>query len=193
MPSRHNLSSYQRRCRRADLILSLGVPVMRPCQSCVSARLLCVVSSASEHCEQCVRRGRTCELAPPDREITRLDREQKELFDKASAAKAVAAQALAKANRYTKQRRLALKRIKELGRREDQNILELEVDEMLTDGAAVVGGLEMDESLLSEPLVPLVDSPSGALNSPSPRPFSFLDPALLGSPDRTVEVSQSNS
>jgi hypothetical protein len=190
MPSRHNLSSYQRRCRRADLILSLGIPVMRPCQSCVSARLLCVVSSASEHCEQCVRRGRSCELAPPDREITRLDREQKELFDKASAAKAVAAQALAKANRYTKQRRLALKRIKELGRREDQNILELEMDEMLTDGAAVVEGLEMDE-LVATAAEGVISS--GALNSPSPRSSSFLDPALLGSPDRSVEVPQGSS
>jgi hypothetical protein len=163
---------------------------MRPCQSCVSARLLCVVSSASEHCEQCVRRGRSCELAPPDREITRLDREQKELFDKASAAKAVAAQALAKANRYTKQRRLALKRIKELGRREDQNILELEMDEMLTDGAAVVEGLEMDE-LVATAAEGVISS--GALNSPSPRSSSFLDPALLGSPDRSVEVPQGSS
>jgi hypothetical protein len=92
---------------------------MRPYQSCVSARFLCVVSSIFKYCEQYVRRGRSCELAPLDWEIIRLDREQKELFDKALAAKAVAAQALTKANRYTKQRRLVLKRIKELGRRED--------------------------------------------------------------------------
>jgi hypothetical protein len=64
---------------------------MRFYQSCISARLLYVVFSASEYCEQCVRRGRFCELAPSDREITRFNREQKELFNKASAAKAVAA------------------------------------------------------------------------------------------------------
>jgi hypothetical protein len=62
------------------------------------------------------------------------------LFNKASAAKAIAAQALAKVNRYTKQRRLALKRIKELGRREDQNILELEIDEMIIEGVEISEG-----------------------------------------------------
>jgi hypothetical protein len=102
MPSRHNLSNYQRRYRRADLIFSLNIPVIRPCQFCVSARLFYVVSSAFKYCEQCVRRDRICELTPPDREIIRLNREQKELFNKALTAKTVAAQALAKANRYTK-------------------------------------------------------------------------------------------
>jgi hypothetical protein len=163
---------------------------MRSCYSCVSAGLLCIVSSASEHCEQCVRRDRICELAPPDREITRLDREQKELFNKASAAKAIAAQAFAKANRYIKQRRLALKRIKELERREDQNILELEVDEMLTDSIAVMKGLKMNE-LIAITIKGVILS--GALNSLSPRSFSFLNPALLDFSDRNVKVSQGNS
>jgi hypothetical protein len=163
---------------------------MRPYQSCVFARLLYVVSSVSEHCEQYVRRGRICELALPNREITRLNREQKELFDKASATKTVAAQALAKANRYIKQRRLALKRIKELGYRENQNILELEVDEILTDSAAVVKDLEINEFV-----VIVIEGVilSKALNSPSPRSSSFLNPALLGSPSRSVKVSQGNS
>jgi hypothetical protein len=44
---------------------------------------------------------------------------------------------LAKANRYSKQRRLTLKRIKELSRREDQNILELKIDEMMTEGVKI--------------------------------------------------------
>jgi hypothetical protein len=75
---------------------------MRFYQSYVSVRLLCVVFSASEHCEQYVRRGRIYELTFLDREITRLNREQKKLFNKALTAKAVAAQALIKANRYIK-------------------------------------------------------------------------------------------
>jgi hypothetical protein len=47
---------------------------MRPYQSCVFARFLYVVFSASEYCEQCIRRDRTCELALLDRKIIRLDR-----------------------------------------------------------------------------------------------------------------------
>jgi acyl-CoA reductase-like NAD-dependent aldehyde dehydrogenase len=112
------------------------------------------------------------------------------LFDKASAVKAVAAQALAKANRYTKQRRLALKRIKELGRREDQNIFELEMDEMLIDNTAIVEGLEMNEliTIITEGVILL-----RALNSSSPRSFSFFNSALLGFSNRSVKVSQGSS
>jgi hypothetical protein len=75
---------------------------MRLCQSYIFIRLFCVVSSVSEHCEQYVRRDRICELTFLDREITHFDREQKELFDKALTVKAVTAQVLIKANRYTK-------------------------------------------------------------------------------------------
>jgi hypothetical protein len=47
---------------------------------------------------------------------------------------------LAKANRYNKQRRLALKRIKELSRRENQNILELEIDKIITESVKISEG-----------------------------------------------------
>jgi hypothetical protein len=77
-----------------------------------------------------------------------------------------------------------------LGRREDQNILELEMDEMLTDGTAIVEGLEMDELVIIAVKGVIL---SEALNSFSPRFFSFLNPALLGSPDRSVKVSQGSS
>jgi hypothetical protein len=44
---------------------------------------------------------------------------------------------LIKVNRYSKQRRLTLKRIKELNRREDQNILKLEIDKIMTEGVKI--------------------------------------------------------
>jgi hypothetical protein len=47
---------------------------MRPYQSCVFARFLCVVFSVSKYCEQYIRRDCICELASLDREIIRLDR-----------------------------------------------------------------------------------------------------------------------
>ena len=162
---------------------------MRPCQSCVSRGLLCVVSDMSEHCEQCFRVKRSCELAPPDAEMERLLRQKKELFDKAMEAKA-------KATRFAKQHRLVVRKLRELDRREEQNILELEIDEIMADGAVEVDGFvaAATEGVIS----------SGALNSPSPRSSSFIDPAvgegstdpflgLLDSPGRSAEVPQGSS
>jgi len=93
---------------------------------------------------------------------------------------------LVKANRYNKQRRLALKRIKKFGRRENQNILELEIDEMITESVNI---LERNGQL----------SIPKALNSFSPR-FSFftvfakregfIDPffRFLDSPGKSAEM-----
>jgi hypothetical protein len=61
---------------------------MRFCRFCVSRGLLCVVFDLSEYCEQCFRRKRFCELAPPDAEMERLLRQKKEFFDKVIEAKA---------------------------------------------------------------------------------------------------------
>jgi hypothetical protein len=83
-----------------------------------------------------------------------------------------------------------LKRIKELERRKDQNILELKVDKILTDGAAVMKGLEMDEfvtTIIKKIIL------SEALNSPSSRFFSFFNPALLNFPNRNVKILQNSS
>jgi hypothetical protein len=154
---------------------------MRPCSFCTSRGALCVMSDDSEHCEQCVRSNRCCELAPPYVEMERLQRQQKDFFAKATQAKTEAAAALARANRYSKQRRLALRRLKELGQREDQNILELEIDEMITEG--LPDPLDGFEGVVS----------SGALNSPSPRSSSFLDPALLDSQNRNPVSPQGSS
>jgi hypothetical protein len=49
-----------------------------------------VISNLFEHCEQCFRRKRFCELTPPDAEMERLLRQKKEFFDKAMKAKAKA-------------------------------------------------------------------------------------------------------
>jgi hypothetical protein len=59
------------------------------------------------------------------------------------------------------------------------------MDEMLTNGAAVVKGLEIDKFIITviEGVILLK-----ALNSLSPRSFSFFNPAFLGFPGRSVEV-----
>ena len=166
MPSKHRLSSSLRRLQRADLILRTGITAMRPCQFCLSRSLLCVIAKHSEHCEQCVRHHRLCELAPPSSsELERLSKQERKLFREASEAKA-------KAIRLSQQRRLLIKRMKEIGQREDQNILELEIDEM------------MEDTSFPDPLGPSgVSTPRAT--APSPRPFSSIDDALQDSQRRT--------
>jgi hypothetical protein len=94
---------------------------------------------------------------------------------------------LAKVNRYNKQRRLAFKRIKEFGRRENQNILKLEINEIIIEGVKIS---EKDRQLLI----------LKALNSFLPRFFFFIifakrerftDPffRLLDSFNKNTEVS----
>ena len=120
------VSSTIRHLRRADRLFSSFSITMRPCQSCVSRGLFCVISELSEHCEQCFRNKRSCELAPPDAKMERLFRQKKDLFDKAMEAKA-------KATRFAKQHCLMVRKLRELDRREEQNILELEIDKIMAD------------------------------------------------------------
>jgi len=63
--------------------------------------------------------------------------------------------------------------MRELEDREDQNIFNLEMDEMVNDLPEV---LQKEVILLR------------ALNSLSPRSFSFINPAFLGSLGRSVKV-----
>jgi hypothetical protein len=80
MPARNRTSSSTiRRHQKADRILSEGFLTMRPCSSCTSQGLLCVLSPRDERCEQCYRFRRQCDLASPWAEDDRLGRKEKEL------------------------------------------------------------------------------------------------------------------
>ena len=142
------------------------------------------MSSDSEHCSTCVRAGRSCELAPPYQEMERLDKVEDKLAQEMMEAEA-------KLLRLRKQRRLLQKKRRALGARELQNVEELEIDEMMTEGVEIFEG----DGQLPAP---------GALNSPSPRPSSFTVPVggegstdpflgLLDSPGRSAEVPQGSS
>jgi uncharacterized protein YjbK len=119
-------------------------------------------------------------------ELNRLHRQKREFFAKATKAKTKASELLIKINRYNKQRRLTLKRIKELGRRENQNILKLEIDKMMTEGMKIS---ERDKQFFVLKV----------LNSLSPRSSSFTALAkkegstnpflrLLNSPNKNAEM-----
>jgi hypothetical protein len=122
------VSSSACRHNRADRLLAEGTFTMRPCSACVSRGLLCVVSPLDERCEQCFRNQRSCELASPWKEFDRLAKHSERLQIEALEAEA-------KASRLRKQRRLVLKKMKELDARERTNIEELEIDERLADSA----------------------------------------------------------
>ena len=112
---------------------------MRPCSSCTRLGVSCITSPAHESCEQCLRSSRVCDLAAPLAEMERI-------FKKAEKMQAEALEAEAKAHRLRKQRRALLKKMRELGAREERKIEELEVDEMLAEASAVVSGPEAPNS-----------------------------------------------
>jgi hypothetical protein len=151
---------------------------MRSCRFYISRNFLCVISNLSEHYEQYFRSKRFCELTPPNAEIERLLRQKKKFFDKAIKAKA-------KITRFAKQYKLIMQKLRELDRREKQNILKLKINEIMANRA-----VKENRQLLTLKV----------LNSPSPRSFSFTVPVigkgstnpflrLLNSLNKNAEIS----
>ncbi len=94
---------------------------MRKCIQCEKHKVACVVSEISESCEQCYRFHRSCDLSAPFKEIDKAMKQVEELSDQIAASEA-------KSSRLRKQKRLLLKRLKEMGAREEKNVEELEAD-----------------------------------------------------------------
>jgi hypothetical protein len=87
MPARKRLSSsICRRYKLVDLFLSEDLITIRPCFSCTSRGVLCVVSPRDERCEQCYRFRRQCDLASPWAEDGRLKKQEEEFREQALAA-----------------------------------------------------------------------------------------------------------
>jgi chromosome segregation ATPase len=95
---------------------------MRPCAHCVSRNVLCVMAAGCEHCEQCYRSNRRCELAPPCAEIERLSAKGEELSKQALELET-------KSLRIQREQRRIRQKIRALEAREDQNIADLKLDE----------------------------------------------------------------
>src|SRR5450432_2411206 len=144
---------------------------MRPCFSCVSRGLLCSVSEASDHCVEYYRTHRRYELASPMAEVERLALKAEKLREQRLEAER-------KAIRLRTQERALYKKMRELGDRENQNILDLEAEEALERVLAA-----------SQP-------PTGAGSGPapgvSPGPAGF-SPVSFGSLDRTSLVPTGSS
>jgi uncharacterized protein (DUF3084 family) len=95
---------------------------MRPYASYVSHDILCVLSSIDERYKQCYYSQRSCELTSPWSEFDKLHKEKENIRQQRLKAEL-------KAVRLRKQKRALQKRLKALGNREKQNILDLEINE----------------------------------------------------------------
>jgi hypothetical protein len=146
------INSTQRRHVRSDILKRCAWAVMRPCSACVSRRILCQMSEASDHCVECYRTHRKCELASPMAEVERLSSKAEALREQRLE---VIIEAQRKALRLRKQERVLIKKMRELGAREDQNILELEMEE------AAEEALDPPELSSSAPVLGVPPSPAG--------------------------------
>jgi hypothetical protein len=113
MPVRpRSITSTQRRYRKADSFERRTAFAMRPCSACVSRGLTCLVTADSEHCVECYRSHRRCELTSPMAEVDRLGEKEEKLRSEALALES-------KVLRLRKQARALRKKMRELGDREE--------------------------------------------------------------------------
>jgi len=154
---------------------------MRACFFCRTHNFLCVIAPESPYYERYFRSHLKCELTPSDAKAERLFKKKERLASEIAAA-------YAKITRLRKQHRAVIKKLRDLGSREDRNILELKIDEFAAAAAKEDGQFPIP----------------GALNSPSPRPSSFtalvggegfidLFLRLLDSPGKNAEIPQGSS
>jgi hypothetical protein len=126
--------------------------VIRPCAYCVFYYILCSVSEASDYYIKYYRTHRRCELVSFIAEVERL-------IIKAEVLRKQRLEAKRKAIRLRKQERALYKKIRELGDREDQNILNLEAEE--TVERAPTASLDSPELPNSAPTLEFPSSPAG--------------------------------
>jgi hypothetical protein len=125
-------SSTLRRSNTLLKIFLFSYPAMRPCKQCLDAKVACVVSPDSDLCQHCFRtNNRRCELAPPLEEMDKSIRRIHDLQGQILESKA-------KTLRLKKLKQKEHDKLKALGRRETQNIEELEMDEAAAAAAADV-------------------------------------------------------
>jgi hypothetical protein len=156
---------------------------MRPYAACRRAGTVYLVSDESDSCEQCLRYNRFCDLAFPTHEWERLRRAKERLSQQISEKRRIALEADAAIIRLQRQRRLVEDKLRAISNRELRNIQEIEIDELIS---GVI--IEKVDKMLSETPV----KPAEILNPFSPRSSSFLNFALLGSPNKIPAKSLSS-
>jgi hypothetical protein len=157
------ITSTFRRYRLANSILSKGSFTMRPCSCYLRANIFYIISSESEFYKQCVRFRRSYELAWPAAIIERLYQADNRLLKKMADARRQAQKADARLFRLRQQRRLLQKKLRDIRDKKMRNIINLKIDEILSEAPA---------------------KPAKILNPFSSRSSSFFNLALLNSPGK---------
>ena len=157
MPRRSITSTYRRHAQ-ADFKFRFSILIMRSYSFYLRVNIFCVVFLSFFKCEQYVRYNRQYKLAFPVDQLDKLSEQENKLLDQIIKSET-------RIRRLCKQRRLLLKKIRDLGDREAQNIFKLEINKML-----------------SKIPVKFIE----VLNPFSPRFFSFFDFALLDFSNRIL-------
>jgi hypothetical protein len=184
MPRR--ISNILRRYFKADRFLFSGFIIMRACSFCRIYNFFCVITPESSHCERYFRSYLECKLAFLDVKAEWLFKEKKRLVSEIAAI-------YAKITRLRKQHRAVIKKLRDLGSREDRNIFEFKIDKIMISNLFEI----LQEENGQFPILK-------TLNSFSPRLSSFTVPVeregftdlffkLLNSPGRSARVPQDNS
>jgi hypothetical protein len=84
------------------------------------------MASESFYCEQYFRSYLKCKLAPPDAKAERLFKEKKRLVSEIAVI-------YTKISRFRKQYRAVIKKLRDLSNRENRNILEFEINKILSN------------------------------------------------------------
>jgi aminoglycoside N3'-acetyltransferase len=104
---------------------------MRACFFYHIYNFFCVITPEFSYCERYFRSYLKCELAFLNAKAERLLKEKKRLTFEIAAA-------YTKITRFRKQYRTVIKKLRDLGSREDQNILKLEIDEIIINNLSEI-------------------------------------------------------
>ena len=110
MPRRNIISTYRRHAQ-ADFKFRSGILAMRLCSFYLRANALYIVFFSFFKYKQYVRYNRQCELASPVDQLNKLSEQENKLLDQIIESET-------RTRRLRKQRRLLLKKIRNLGDRE---------------------------------------------------------------------------
>jgi hypothetical protein len=113
-----------RRHFKADRFLSFGLIIMRACSFYRIYNFFCVIAPESFYCERYFRSYLECKLTFLDVKVERLLKKEERLASEIAAI-------YTKITRLRKQYRAVMKKLRDLGSREDRNILELKIDEAM--------------------------------------------------------------
>jgi hypothetical protein len=161
MPRR--IISTFRRYLKTDRLFFFGLIIMRVYSYYRIHNFFYVITPESSYCKRCFRSHLKCELTPFNAKAERLFKKEKRLTFEIITA-------YVKFTRLRKQYRIVIKKLRDLGSRENQNILKFKINEIMAN---------IVEKIFF----------SGIFNFFSSQSFSFLDLTFLNFSGKIAKMS----